>query len=66
VTLADKNAVWKFQLAWMAEHQQKCDYIVMTNPHDTDDKANANVQWPYLSPSAGLLAAYRQAIVQNR
>ncbi len=65
VNLADKNAVWKFQLALMDEQKKKCDYVVMTNPHDTDDKLNPNVQWPYLSPSSALLAAYRHAIVQT-
>jgi hypothetical protein len=65
VHLADKTAVWKFQLALMAEQNKKCDYVVMTNPHDTDDKLNPNVQWPYLSLSAAPLAAYRQAIVQT-
>jgi hypothetical protein len=63
VSLADKDAVWKFQLGLQAE--KKCDYIVMTNPHDADDKLNPNVQWPYLSLAAAPLAAYRHAIVQT-
>lgn len=65
VALADKDAVWKFQLALQKELGKKCDYIVLTNPHDTDDKLNANVQWPYISPATALLAAYRSALVQT-
>ena len=65
VNLADKEAVWKFQLALMAELGKKCDYVVMTNPHDSDEKLNPNVQWPYLSLAAAPLAAYRQAMVQT-
>ncbi len=42
-----------------------CDYVVITNPHDTDDQLNANVQWPYLSLAAAPLAAYRHALVQT-
>lgn len=65
VNLLDKDAVWKYQLAQMNAKGKKCDYVIMTNPHDTDDTLNANVQWPYLSPAAGLLAAYRRALVQT-
>ncbi len=65
VHLADKTAVWKFQLALMAAQGKKCDYVVMTNPHDCDEKLNPNVQWPYLSLAAAPLAAYRQALVQT-
>ena len=65
VNLADKEAVWKFQLSLMAELGKKCDYVVMTNPHDCDEKLNPNVQWPYLSLAAAPLAAYRQALVQT-
>ena len=65
VALAGKEAVWKYQLGLMAAQGTKCDYIVMTNPHDTADKPNPNVQWPYLSLAAAPLAAYRQAVVQT-
>ncbi len=65
IRLADKQAVWKHHLGLMAAKGKKCDYIVMTNPHDADDKLNPNVQWPYLSLAAAPLAAYRQAIVQT-
>jgi hypothetical protein len=65
VTLADKAAVWKFHLGILAEQKKKCDYVVITNPHDADEKLNANVQWPYLSLAAAPLAAYRQALVQT-
>ena len=65
VTLADKQAVWKFHLAMLAEQKKKCDYVVITNPHDCDETLNPNVQWPYLSLAAAPLAAFRQAIVQT-
>jgi hypothetical protein len=65
VTLADKSAVWKFQLEALAAKNRKCDYIIMTNPHDTDDTLNPNVQWPGLSLATAPLAAYRQALVQS-
>ncbi len=65
VNLANKDTVWKFQSALQTSLGKKCDYIIVTNPHDTDDKLNANVQWPYISPAAALLAAYRQALVQT-
>jgi hypothetical protein len=65
VFLADKQAVWKFQLAAMAAKNRKCDYVIMTNPHDTDDTLNPNVQWPYLSLATAPLAAYRLAVVQT-
>ena len=65
VTLASKEAVWKYHCDLMKAAGKKCDYIVMTNPHDTADKLNPNVQWPYLSMAAAPLAAYRLAIVQT-
>lgn len=60
-----RKAVWEFQLSLMVSAKRTCDYVVMTNPHDTDDKPNPNLQWPYLSMAAAPLAAYRQAIVQT-
>jgi hypothetical protein len=65
LNLADKEAVWRFQLSLMAELGKKCDYVVMTNPHDADSPLDPNVQWPYLSLAAAPLAAYHQAIVQT-
>ena len=65
ITLADKQAVWKFQTALFAEHHEKCNYVVITNPHDCDEKLNPNVQWSYLSLAAAPLAAYRHALVQS-
>ena len=65
INMAGKEDVWKFQLALMARLGKKCDYVVMTNPHDTDTPLNPNVQWPYLSLAAAPLAAYRQALVQT-
>jgi hypothetical protein len=65
VTLADKQAVWTFYLSKLADMKRKCDYVIMTNPHDTDDTLNPNVQWPYLSLATAPLAAYRHALVQS-
>jgi hypothetical protein len=65
VNLAGKEDVWKFQLSLMAQAGKKCDYLVMTNPHDADAALGPNVQWPYLSLAAAPLAAYRRAIVQT-
>ncbi|MEI6502647.1 MAG: C25 family cysteine peptidase, partial [Armatimonadota bacterium] len=65
VKLDDKTAVWKYQLSVLGGTPRACNYIVMTNPHDTDDQLNPNVQWPYLSLAAAPLAAYRRAIVQT-
>ena len=65
IRLAGKEDAWKFQLALLAAQGKKCDYVVMTNPHDADAKLNPNVQWPYLSLAAAPLAAYHQAIVQT-
>lgn len=65
VVLADKEAVWKFHLSALAARNRKCDYVIVTNPHDTDDTLNPNVQWPFLSLATAPLAAYRQALVQT-
>ena len=65
VALADKEAVWKFHLAALTAKGRTCDYVIMTNPHDTDAPLNPNVQWPYLSLAAAPLGAYRQALVQT-
>jgi hypothetical protein len=65
VALADKAAVWKFQIETAEALKKKCDYVIVTNPHDADDKPDANVQWPYLSLAAAPLAAYRLALVQT-
>jgi hypothetical protein len=65
VNLADKKAVWQFQVKTMADQKVACDYIVITNPTDTADKLDSNIQWPYLSPAAAPLAAYRRALVQT-
>jgi hypothetical protein len=65
VSLGSKQDVWRFQLSLYSTKNHRCNYIVMTNPHDTDDQLNPNVQWPYLSLASGPLAAYRKAIVQS-
>ncbi len=65
VTLEGKEAVWKYQLGIMGDLKIPCDYVVVTNPTDTADKLDANVQWPYLSLASAPLAAFRHAIVQT-
>lgn len=65
VNLDGKTDVWKYQLSLVGASPRSCNYIVMTNPHDTDDTLNPNVQWPYLSLAAAPLAAYRRALVQT-
>jgi hypothetical protein len=65
LNLSGKDDVWRFQLSLLAQGKKKCDYVVMTNPHDSDAPLNPNVQWPYLSLAAASLAAYHQAIVQT-
>ncbi|UCC68486.1 MAG: hypothetical protein JSV79_00690 [Armatimonadota bacterium] len=65
VNLPTKEDVWRFQLDLYQTKAHTCDYIVMTNPHDTDDNLNPNVQWPYLSLASAPLAAYRKALVQT-
>lgn len=65
ILLAGKEAVWKFHLSALAARNRKCDYAIVTNPHDTDDALNPNVQWPFLSLATAPLAAYRQALVQT-
>ncbi len=65
LALADKEAVWKFQIAEAVARKRTCDYVIVTNPYDADDKPNPNVQWPCLSLATAPLAAYRQALVQT-
>jgi hypothetical protein len=65
VRLVGKEESWKYLLGLLAARGRRCDYIVMTNPHDTDNPLNSNVQWPYLSLAAAPLAAFRHAIVQT-
>lgn len=65
VALADKEAVWKFQLSEARARKRGCSYVIVTNPHDTDDTPNPNIQWPYLSLATAQLAAYRFALVQT-
>jgi hypothetical protein len=65
VALEGKEDVWKYQLGIMADLKVPADYIAITNPTDTADKLDANIQWPYLSLASAPLAAYRHAIVQT-
>ena len=61
--LESPEEVWDFQLDLLATKGVGADYLVMTNPHDTDDQTDPNIEWAYLSPVAAPLAAYRRAIV---
>ena len=65
VALADKEAVWKFQIETAAAQGKTCDYVIVTNPHDAAGALDPNVQWPYLSLAAAPLAAHRLALVQT-
>jgi len=65
IVLDSIKEVWQFQLELFDTKGQECDYVIMTNPHDTDDSLDHNIKWPYLSLAAAPLAAYRKAIVQT-
>jgi hypothetical protein len=65
IKLESKEDVWMFQLELFDTKGQICNYVVITNPHDSDDPLNPNIEYPYLSLSAAPLAAYRKAIVQT-
>lgn len=65
VPLASKQAVWDHQLALAKTKGITSDYVIVTNPNDTTDNPNENIQWPFLSLAAAPLAAYRHALVQT-
>lgn len=65
INLKTKKDVWKFQLDLYESVHQKCDYIIITNPNDTNDILNSSITWPYLSIASAPLAAFRNAIVQT-
>ena len=65
VKLSAKEDLWKFQLELFDTRGQVCDYVIMTNPHDTDDEIDINIKWSRLSMAAAPLAAYRRALVQT-
>jgi hypothetical protein len=65
IKLSNKNDVWKFQLMLFRTQGVECNYIIITNPRDTEDTTPKNIKWTFQSPAAGLLAAYRGALVQT-
>ena len=65
IKLTEKEDVWSFQLELFNTKGMICDYVIVTNPHDTDDSKPANIKWRFLSPAAAILAAYRFGIIQT-
>ncbi len=65
IKLSNKEEVWSFQLDLFNIKGVKCNYVIITNPHDTDDNLDPNIKLPYLSLAAAPLAAYRNALVQT-
>lgn len=65
IVLKDKEDVWQFQLELFDTKGEMCEYVILTNPHDTDDSIDTNIKWPFLSLSSAPLAAHRKAIVQT-
>jgi len=63
--LPTKESVWSFQLELFDTKGKICNYVILTNPFDTEDNLNQNITLPYLSLAAAPLAAYRNAIVQT-
>ena len=63
--LSTKEEVWTFQLELFESKGMVCNYVIITNPHDTDDSALENIKWRFQSPAAALLAAFRHGIVQT-
>jgi len=63
--LTTKESVWTFQLELFETKGIVCNYVVLTNPLDTNDNTPENIKWKYQSPAAALLAAYRHGIVQT-
>jgi hypothetical protein len=64
-TLETKYDVWSFQLELYESKGIRCNYVIVTNPNDTDDNLNANIKWPYLSIATAPLSAFRRALVQT-
>jgi hypothetical protein len=63
--LESKSDVWSFQIELYDTKGFQCNYVIITNPHDTADNLNENIKWPYLSIAAAPLSAYRRALVQT-
>ena len=65
IPLSTKASVWSFQLELYGTKGVKCDYVILTNPHDTADNLDPNIKWPFLSLVTAPLAAFRNALVQT-
>ncbi|WP_455392677.1 hypothetical protein [[Eubacterium] cellulosolvens] len=65
IALSTKESVWSFQLELYGTKGVKCNYVILTNPHDTTDNLNPNIKWPYLSLATAPLATFRNALVQT-
>ncbi|UCG68817.1 MAG: hypothetical protein JSV09_13625 [Thermoplasmata archaeon] len=65
IKLDSKDDVWKFQLELFDTKGQVCNYVIITNPHDTDIPLNPDIKYPNLSLATAPLAAFRKAIVQT-
>ncbi|WP_455391584.1 C25 family cysteine peptidase [[Eubacterium] cellulosolvens] len=65
LVLTSKQDAWEFQLELFDTKGVICNYVILTNPHDTDDEVDPNIKWSYQSPTSALLAAYRQGIIQT-
>jgi hypothetical protein len=65
INLRGKEDVWNFQLDLYRSRGAVCNYVIITNPHDTDDDLDENIKWPFISMSAALLGAFRRALVQT-
>ncbi len=60
--LSDRLAIWEMYLEELQKHGEKCEYIVVTNPHDIDFD-NPDLYIPGLSLASGILAAGRNALI---
>jgi hypothetical protein len=63
IFLETKEEVWTFQLELFDMKGQICDYIVLTNPYDTE--RDDNIKWKFHSLASACLAAKRLALVQT-
>jgi hypothetical protein len=63
VNLESLEDVWQFQLDLYETKGYNCNYLIITNPYDTDDSLDPSVKWPYLSLASAPLAAYRNALI---
>jgi hypothetical protein len=65
IRFESREELWRFQLELFDTKGQVCNYVILTNPSDTDDSGNDDIKWPHLSLAAAPLAAFRKAIVQT-